>query len=458
MEADKNECFSLVAQELEVLEAIYPECLSGNIPDPTLALRMEVSIEWDEPRQIRLACADSTSCTSTVQETTLSLSLLPPILLHVVLPSDYPLSSPPKIISLRATHSWFPHLVELQDALLNMWTPGEGVLEPWVDFIKSGRFLNSLGIVFSDHVEIPCPAPTKLAELLFSYQSSAQASQFNQNTYSCAVCLSSMKGSKCLQLSCSHIFCRSCLEGFWKLCILEGDVGRVGCPDPECVKSGREASEEEVARIVTEGEVHRWRWLREKRMLDKDPTIIHCPISFCQTPVHKPPTDKSDEDSGWDKLRTCPSCDFSFCAFCKRTWHGPKSACPISVSEKIVLKYIKAEVGSHERAFIERMYGKSTIARLVAAHEEEKANKKWLEMSTMACPGCNVNVEKSLGCNHMTCAKCHQHFCYRCGTRLNSQNPYPHFSTPGLPCFNKLFDFIKPEDNEWQPVEGFQWI
>ena len=72
-----------------------------------------------------------------------------------------------------------------------------------------------------------------------------------------------------MQLTCTHIFCRSCLGDFWKLCIAEGDIGRVGCPEPECVKSGREADAEEVARIVSDGEVVRWRWLREKRDIDK---------------------------------------------------------------------------------------------------------------------------------------------------------------------------------------------
>lgn len=73
-------------------------------------------------------------------------------------------------------------------------------------------------------------------------------------------------------LECEHVFCRSCLEDFWKLCIKEGDVGRVGCPDPECVKERREATEEEVRRVVTEGEVLRWRWLRATRALERGMT------------------------------------------------------------------------------------------------------------------------------------------------------------------------------------------
>jgi E3 ubiquitin-protein ligase RNF14 len=59
------------------------------------------------------------------------------------------------------------------------------------------------------------------------------------------------------------------LEDFWKLCIVEGEVQRVGCPDPVCVKGGREADEEEVRRVVTDEELTRWKWLKEKRRLEK---------------------------------------------------------------------------------------------------------------------------------------------------------------------------------------------
>ena len=53
------------------------------------------------------------------------------------------------------------------------------------------------------------------------------------------------------------------------MCIEEGDVSRVGCPDPECVKKGSEVGEEEVARVVTETELQRWKWLKEKRNIER---------------------------------------------------------------------------------------------------------------------------------------------------------------------------------------------
>ncbi len=156
-----------------------------------------------------------------------------------------------------------------------------------------------------------------------------------QSTYSCSVCLTEYKGTKCVQLSCNHTFCRSCLEDFWGLCITEGDVVRVGCPDPECVKVGRAATEDEVCRIVPEDQLTRWRWLREKRALENgmtvlpswlqetfstipDPGAVSCPIPCCQALIPSPPS--TDEESGWVKLRTCTKCGFSFCNFCKRSW------------------------------------------------------------------------------------------------------------------------------------------
>lgn len=81
--------------------------------------------------------------------------------------------------------------------------------------------------------------------------------------------------------------------------------------------------------------------------------------------------------------------------------HGPITACRIAYSEKLVLEYLSSEDGSSERERIERRYGRTNVLKLVAEYEEEQANKSWLAASTMACPGCEVYVEKSMGCNHV---------------------------------------------------------
>lgn len=43
----------------------------------------------------------------------------------------------------------------------------------------------------------------------------------------------------------------------------------MGCLDAQCVKDEQEAIEDEVRRVVTEEEVRRWKWLREKRSAER---------------------------------------------------------------------------------------------------------------------------------------------------------------------------------------------
>ncbi|KAL6304222.1 hypothetical protein BKA93DRAFT_733706 [Sparassis latifolia] len=462
---DLDLCASLQREEWEVLESIYPDCVSNDIKHGIV--KLEVPIEFPDPRSIALVDDHTTPFrrtdrfphgllhSRTAGLSILSLSTLPPILLDVLLPPTYPYT-PPEIVSIHATHSWLPRNLGLHRSLMEKWREGEGVLYTWVEWIRTGDFLDGCGLVSSSEegtiISIPHPAVHQLNSFLKAYDTSAQLTRFSQNSYSCEICLTSIKGARCILLSCSHVFCRACLEDFWKLCIKEGDVGRVGCPDPGCVKEGREANEEDVRRVVTEEELKRWKWLREKRTLEKDPTLIHCPLSFCQHPVAKP--QNVEEGSGWERLRTCLECGFSFCAYCRRTWHGPLSECTIASSDSLVSRYMELPEQSPERQLIDRRYGRANLLRLVAKYEEDQANRKWLEQSTMACPTCQVHVEKSIGCNHMTCAKCGTHFCYRCGAKLLAQDPYAHFSRPGQRCYMKLFD-IHSEENDWQPVDLF---
>lgn len=66
-----------------------------------------------------------------------------------------------------------------------------------------------------------------------------------------------------------------------------------------------------------------------------------------------------------------------------------------------MLEYIALEEGDPTRKAIEQRYGIANVRRLVAKYEEDEANRKWFEESTMACPSCNIKVQKSMGCNHV---------------------------------------------------------
>lgn len=64
------------------------------------------------------------------------------------------------------------------------------------------------------------------------------------------------------------------------------------------------------------------------------------------------------------------------------------------------------------RRELELRYGKKTVAKLVGQFEAERETFEWKRANTMPCPTCDIGVQKSDGCNHMTCQLCQTHFCY----------------------------------------------
>lgn len=66
-----------------------------------------------------------------------------------------------------------------------------------------------------------------------------------------------------------------------------------------------------------------------------------------------------------------------------------------------MIKYLGLKEGSEAKITLQRRFGKNNLERLARQYEEERANREWLDKSTMACPGCGVHTEKSAGCNHV---------------------------------------------------------
>lgn len=74
----------------------------------------------------------------------LDLGVLPPLLLHFVLPAGYPESEPPEIVSISTSFSWLHRPRNLQVKLLELWVEGEGVLCAWIEYLENGMFFDDL--------------------------------------------------------------------------------------------------------------------------------------------------------------------------------------------------------------------------------------------------------------------------------------------------------------------------
>jgi E3 ubiquitin-protein ligase RNF14 len=90
----------------------------------------------------------------------------------------------------------------------------------------------------------------------------------------------------------------------------------VTCADPECVKEESKQQdtneytgsvrEEDVRRVVSDIEVARWKALKRKRELERDPTLVYCPIAVCQAPVPATDAQKASTSRAQNRPLTAP--------------------------------------------------------------------------------------------------------------------------------------------------------
>ncbi|GJN93479.1 hypothetical protein Rhopal_006536-T1 [Rhodotorula paludigena] len=396
----------------------------------------------------------------------LAIEYLPTLHLSLRLPKDYPDTAGPLDIRLSEDTGWLDEERRSKaESALGETYAGEECLFGLVDLVSSTSpdFASTLALSFPLVIRQIRPGPP-LSSILAAFNSSSTSSTFATSSHVCPLCFSTRRGDACIRLSsCGCVFCVACLTDYFSLLITEGLVRSVACPSTSCVEKRAKWEKEvgpreeleregerpgrlerdEIERLVGAEKRERWEWLKEKVRVESDPSITFCPRDSCQAAVPK----LSEED---DKLRVCPTCDYSFCVYCRRGFHGNRNACALPQSSAIVSAYLDGD--DEQKRTLELRYGASNIKRLVAAYEEERALREWLDANATECPGCSCYVNKSSGCNHMTCSKCNCHFCYRCGKSISPTDPYKHFNTPGGRCYGKLFDFApggEPGPEEW---------
>lgn len=103
-------------------------------------------------------------------------------------------------------------------------------------------------------------------------------------------------------------------------------------------------------------------------------------VRFCPTPNCESIVDLSGFSHKQTKIN-CGVCKLEFCKVCNFPWHEGQDC------EQV----LKQEFGE----FVESKY----------------VNK---------CPKCSTRVEKSAGCQHMTCGLCRYEWCWVCGMSYNS--------------------------------------
>ena len=79
--------------------------------------------------------------------------------------------------------------------------------------------------------------------------------------------------------------------------------------------------------------------------------------------------------------------------------------------------------------------------------EQERLFNVWANEHGKQCPECRRMIEKSEGCNHMTCL-CGAHFCWKCGKSFSADKIYGHMDTAHGGMHDQAPDWANPNDVE----------
>ncbi|KAI0840082.1 RWD-domain-containing protein [Hypoxylon sp. FL0890] len=432
-------------EELSTIAAIYPELQVDDNDPYTVTIELPVSLA--NPLTVLFpAATEGAPPVDPAQEQVPAVAAidsqallnLPSLQVRIRLPEGYPREKPPKA-DISTSPPWLSDQIlhKFESDVETLWEDmgRDQVIFTYIDNLQQSAE-NVFGLV-DDEGRLEIAPEHKIA--ILDYDIRAKQRAFEKETFECGICLEPKKGLVCHRMiDCKHVFCVQCLQDFYNNAIREGDIAAVQCLQPNCAKEREDAvkgstkkkkaktfiSPSELLQIPLEREtVMRYVMLKHKAEVESDKNTVYCPRSWCQgaarSKKHKKPeglefVESSDDDSDAEEagpkykpgekfkpsqefLAICEDCGYAFCSRCEGSWHGEFASC--------MRKERKDEIT-----------------------EEEKASLEYLKLHTSPCPTCEAPCQKTHGCNHMRCFRCHSHFCYLCGAWLDPSNPYQHFN------------------------------
>jgi len=194
--------------------------------------------------------------------------------------------------------------------------------------------------------------------------------------FSCDICCDSGDDIESLALSCGHRFCRDCYSQYLTQKIkVEGECRNIQCPS-DC---NIIVDENTIRLLVSEDTYRRYTSLLIRTYVDDNIFLRWCPAPNCEYAV-----ECRIHESDLQKIIPTVKCKcgYSFCFGCGLSDHQP-CIC------ELVRKWLNK-----------------------CRDDSETAN--WISVNTKECPKCKASIEKNGGCNHMTCKKCRNEFCWVC--------------------------------------------
>jgi IBR domain. len=209
-----------------------------------------------------------------------------------------------------------------------------------------------------------------LTQTVLDRQARRTARQTARNgQHECNICVESANPNSYIQLQqCHHVHCPNCLES--QITIALNDHTPIGLLCSHMTGNRRCNSPFTPADItaITENDQE---VINALQGMVIDPNLRQCPTPNC--------TQRFMHSNNIQTIQ-CAQCNVSYCSECR---HNHPAIVPCVLAE----------------AFY---------------NPNAAANIALINRSTKPCPGCQFNIEKNGGCNHVRCERCNYYFCWQC--------------------------------------------
>lgn len=229
-------------------------------------------------------------------------------------------------------------------------------------------------------VQAPAQVRPTLPPLSPASRNQNAGTQADQVRQECPICVDEKPVSQFVRLHCGHQFCRDCLNSMLAIDIRERTTADLKCPNMDCREK---LSAQDIAHINRD-RAQEVDDIQFQESLRSNPNIIACPTTDC-----KGGSFKEANDHG---VVRCTECHKDFCLDCKLQ-HSDRVTC------------------AHAREM-----------QQIASNQNqaERASNAWKQQHTKECPRCKTVIQKTEGCNHMTCRQCRYEFCWLCQRQYGS--------------------------------------
>ncbi|PRP72804.1 hypothetical protein PROFUN_07704 [Planoprotostelium fungivorum] len=195
----------------------------------------------------------------------------------------------------------------------------------------------------------------------------------------CFICFDTIPVAESSALLCGHALCQDCWKDFLAVEVKEMKT-LIHCPGMNGKKK--------CTMVIDESMV--FKLLQDKEAEER----------FYQSMVKS-----YVEENTRYKWCTAPGCDHAICLNEANAQHNEAVECVCG--NKFCFRCLNVD---HRPATCEMI----SLWKKKCGSEDEDMAETYIAAISRPCPHCKSPIQKNDGCNHMTCAKCHYHFCWLC--------------------------------------------